>query len=102
MKLICTDKFGKVITTPKGKVSCDVTKKITVTEEYKPIEGKIAVLFAENEYSSVADKLFAYVKDSIAAFSPDKLRFCIDTIKSYASEERCRQAGSHQSVDTFE
>jgi glutamate synthase domain-containing protein 1/glutamate synthase domain-containing protein 3 len=84
MKLICTDKFGKVIKTPKGKATCDVAKKITVTEDYRPIEAKIAVLFTENDYSTVADKLFTYVKDSIGSFNPDKLRFCIETIKSYA------------------
>jgi glutamate synthase domain-containing protein 1/glutamate synthase domain-containing protein 3 len=84
MKLICTDKFGKVIKTPKGKATCDVAKKITVTEDYRPIEGKIAVLFTENDYSTVADKLFTYVKNSIGGFNPDKLRFCIETIKSYA------------------
>jgi glutamate synthase domain-containing protein 3 len=84
MKLICTDKFGKVIKTPKGKVACDVAKEITVTEEYRPIEGQIAVLFTENDYSTVADKLFTYVKNGIGRFNPDKLRFCIETIKSYA------------------
>jgi glutamate synthase domain-containing protein 3 len=84
MKLICTDKFGKVIKTPKGKVTCDVAKKISVTEDYRPIEGKIAGLFTESDYSTVADKLFTYVKDSMGSFNPDKLRFCIETIKSYA------------------
>jgi len=83
-KLICSDKFGKVIKTPKGKVTCDVRKKITVTEEYKPIEDKLAALFAENDYSAAADKLFTYVKDSIGSFNPDKLRFCIEAIKGYA------------------
>jgi hypothetical protein len=93
MKLICTDKFGKVIKTPQGKSTCDVAKKITVTEDFKPIEGKIASLFAENDCSAVADKLFAYVKDSIGGFNPDKLRFCIETIKGYiVKSDDCRQA----------
>ena len=65
MKLICTDKFGKVIKTPPNKNVCDVNKKITVTEEYKPIQSKLAAVFAENDYSAAADKLFTYVKDSI-------------------------------------
>jgi glutamate synthase domain-containing protein 3 len=70
-----------------------VVKKITVTEEFKPIEGKIASLFAENDSSSVADKLFTYVKDSIGGFTPDKLRFCIETIKGYiVKSDDCRQA----------
>ncbi len=92
-ELVCTDKFGNVIKTPKGKVPCDVTKKITATEDFKPIEGKIASLFAENESSIVADKLFTYVKDSIGGFNPDKLRFCIETIKGYiVKSDDCRQA----------
>ncbi len=65
MKLICTDKFGKVIETPKDKVTCDVSKKITVTDECKPIEEKLDALFAENDTAAAADKLFTYVKDNI-------------------------------------
>ena len=50
-------------------------------------------LFAENDYSAVADKLFTYVKDSIGGFNPDKLRFCIETIKGYAlKNDDCKQA----------
>jgi len=84
MKLICTDKFGKVIKTPKGKAVCDVNKKITVTEDYKPIKEKLDALFAENDYSAAADKIFTYVKDSIASFNPDKLILCIEAIKDHA------------------
>ena len=93
MKLICTDKFGKVIKTPQGKATCDVAIQITVTEDFKPIEAEIASLFAENDASAVADKLFTYVKDSIGGFTPDKLRFCIETIKGYIiKSDDCRQA----------
>ncbi|MCX5812396.1 MAG: glutamate synthase [Proteobacteria bacterium] len=91
--LICTDKFGNVIKTPKDKVACDIAKKITVTPEFKPIEEKLAALFVENDYSATADKLYAYVKGSIIGFSPDKFRFCIETIKSYANiNDDCKQA----------
>lgn len=93
MKLTCTDKFGKVISIPQGKAACDVTKKLTITEDYKSIEGKIASIFAENDKTSVAVKLFAYVKDTIGSFSPDKLRFCLEAIKGYAStSDDCKQA----------
>jgi glutamate synthase domain-containing protein 3 len=84
MKLTCTDKFGKVIQTPKGKAVCDVAKKITATEDCKPIEAKLASLFTEKDSAAEADKLFTYVKDSIGGFTPDQLRFCIETIKGYA------------------
>jgi glutamate synthase domain-containing protein 1/glutamate synthase domain-containing protein 3 len=92
-ELICTDKFGNVIKMPKGKLTCDVSKKIMVTPEFKLIEEKLAGLFVENDYSATADKLYAYVKDSVAGFSPDKLRFCIETIKGYADKnDDCKQS----------
>jgi glutamate synthase domain-containing protein 1/glutamate synthase domain-containing protein 3 len=84
MKLICTDKFGKVIKTPQNKAVCDVNKKITVMADCKPITEKIDALFAENDYSAAADKLFNYVKDNIVGYNSDKLRFCIETIKDHA------------------
>lgn len=92
-ELICTDKFGNVIKTPKGKLACDLAKQITVTPEFKPIEDKITGLFAESDYSAIADKLYAYVKDSIKGFNPDTLRFGIETIKGYAGKnDDCKQA----------
>jgi glutamate synthase domain-containing protein 1/glutamate synthase domain-containing protein 3 len=80
-ELVCTDKFGKVIQTPQDKIICDINKKITVTGEYKTIEDKLNALFTEKD---AAEKLFNYVKNSIGGFDQDKLRFCIETIKSYA------------------
>ena len=78
------------------------TKKITVTEDYKPIEEKLDALFAENDYSAAADKLFTYVKDSIGGFNPDKLRFCIEAIKDYAlKNDDCKHSG-HSRVNAFE
>jgi len=83
MKLTCTDKFGKVIQTPKGKAVCDVAKQVAATEDSKPIEAKIASLFSEKDAAAAADKLYAYVKDSIIGFTPDQLRFCIESIRGY-------------------
>ncbi len=93
MKLTCTDKFGKVINTPKNKLICDVNKKITVTEDNKQIKENIDSLFAKNDSSDVADKLFTYVKDSIGNFNPDQLRYCIEIIKDYAKQnDDCKQS----------
>lgn len=92
-KLVCTNKFGNVIETPKDKITCDVTKKITITPEFQVIEEKLAALFAENDYSATAGKLYTYVKESIGGFTTDELRFCIETIKSYACKnDDCKQA----------
>ncbi|OGP87027.1 MAG: glutamate synthase, partial [Deltaproteobacteria bacterium RBG_19FT_COMBO_43_11] len=83
-ELICTDKFGKMIQTPKDKVVCDINKKITVTGEYKSIEENLNATFFEKDPSAASGKLFSYVKNNISGFDPDKLRFCIETIKSCA------------------
>jgi len=84
MKLTCTDKFGKVIKTPKGKAVCDVNKKIAASEDGKPLEARLDALFAEKDSVAVADKLFTYVRDGIGGFTPDQFRLCIETIKGYA------------------
>jgi glutamate synthase domain-containing protein 1/glutamate synthase domain-containing protein 3 len=92
-ELICTDKFGNMIKTAKDKVACDVAKKITVTPEFKSIEEKLAALFVENDYSATVNNLYTFVKDSIIGFTPDMLRFSIETIKNYADRnDDCKEA----------
>jgi glutamate synthase domain-containing protein 1/glutamate synthase domain-containing protein 3 len=92
-ELICTDKFGKVIQTPKDKVICDINKKITVTSKYKPIEKKLNVLFTEKAPTAAAEKLFTYIKNGISGFDPDTFRFCIEVIKDHArGNDDCKQA----------
>jgi hypothetical protein len=93
MKLTCTDKFGKVIGTPKGKAVCDVNKKIAAAEDCKAIEAALATLMTDKDAAAATDKLFAYIKDSISGFTPDQLRFCIETIRGYAlKSDDSRQA----------
>ena len=82
-QLICTDKFGKVIETPRDKVVCDVSKKVKVkAAESKSIEEKLNGLFAETD-GSAAYKIFAYVRDAMSGFDAEKFRFAIEAIKSY-------------------
>ncbi len=91
-KLICSDKFGKVIQTPQDKVVCDVASKITRTEEFQPIEEKLGTLFAEKDAQAAAQNIFTYVRDSVSGFSPDSFRFCIETIQDYArKKDDCKQ-----------
>ena len=44
-KLVCTDKFGRVIETPKDKEICDVAKPVKSNAACKAIEKKLASLF---------------------------------------------------------
>lgn len=91
-KLICSDKFGKIIQTPQDKVVCDVATKITPKEEFKVIKEKLGTLFAEKGIETAAQNIFAYVRDSIGGFDPESLRFCIETIQDYAGKtDNCKQ-----------
>ncbi|OPY81105.1 MAG: glucosamine--fructose-6-phosphate aminotransferase [Syntrophus sp. PtaU1.Bin005] len=86
-KLICTDKFGKVIETPKDKLICDLSKPVAVTESCKEIEQKLAGLFSEKEPTDAAQKMFTYIRSQIVNFEPGDFRFAIETIKRYALEK---------------
>ena len=82
-QLICADKFGKVIETPRNKVVCDVAHKAKVkAAEGKAIEEKLNGLFAEMD-SSPANKIYAYVRDALKGFDTEEFRFTVDAIKSY-------------------
>jgi len=83
-KLICTDKFGKVIETPKDKLSCDISIPVIVTDEFKETEKKLAELFSRKDASEASQQIYAYVRDNIGGFDTDRFRFAIETVKSYA------------------
>ena len=92
-QLICTDKFGKVIETPRDKVVCDVSKKAKVkAAEGKSIEEKLNGLFAETD-GSAAYKIFTYVRDAMSGFdAAEGFRFAIEAIKSYGlKNDACKQ-----------
>jgi glutamate synthase domain-containing protein 1 len=92
-KLVCTDKFGKAIETPKNKITCDLLERIEVTDESAAVAEKLGRLFAENDRSVAADKIFAYLRDNLRGFDANKLRSAIATIKGIAlGNEDCKQA----------
>ena len=83
-QLVCSDKFGKAIETPKGKVSCDVSKKVKVkAAEGKAIEEQLTGLFAETD-ASAAHKIFTYIRDAMSGFdtNTEDFRFAIEAVKS--------------------
>ena len=90
-RLICTDKFGKAIETPKDKVICDTSKKSKGTVD-KAVEERISGLFAEANGASAAHKIFACVRDAMSGFDADSFRFAIETIKNQAlKSDACKQ-----------
>ncbi len=83
-RLICTDKFGKVIETARDKVICDTSKKLKGTiVESKAVED-IRRLFAEADGSSAANNIFAYVRNAMGEFDANGFRLAIETIKEQA------------------
>jgi len=82
-ELVCFDKFGKVIKTPRDQMACDVTKAIIVTERCKPIEETLKSAFTEIDAAATAEKIFAYVRNGMSSYTPNELRYCLQTIKDY-------------------
>jgi glutamate synthase domain-containing protein 1/glutamate synthase domain-containing protein 3 len=90
-KLICTDKFGKAIETPKNKIACDLSKRIEVTDECTAVAEKLRGLCAGKDEAVAAQNIFAYIRDNFRGFDANKLRFAIETIKGIAlSNEDCK------------
>jgi glutamate synthase domain-containing protein 1/glutamate synthase domain-containing protein 3 len=83
-QLICSDKFGNVIETPKGKTICDTSKVLkSTTAEDKVMEGSLRGLFTEGD-GPAADKIFAHVRDAMAGFDADEFRLAVEAIKGRA------------------
>jgi glutamate synthase domain-containing protein 1/glutamate synthase domain-containing protein 3 len=84
-RLICTDKFGKVIETAEDKVICNVTTKLReTTPEGEAVEDSLRGLFEETDESFAAERIFAYIRDAMGGFDAEGFRFAIETIKGEA------------------
>ncbi|PKO58666.1 MAG: glutamate synthase, partial [Betaproteobacteria bacterium HGW-Betaproteobacteria-18] len=87
--LVCTDKFGRTIETPRDQVVCDTHQPAAVTGASPSIEDTLSSLFSGKE---AAKAIFASVRDQIAQFDPDTFRFAIDAIKQQAlKNDDCRE-----------
>ena len=80
-KLICTDKFGKVIETPKGKAICKTTRAPAMDEApKKEMNSRLLEKFAAQDGQG-GHYIFAYIRDGLKSLSPAAFRSCIETIK---------------------
>ncbi|MBN1644038.1 MAG: hypothetical protein JW856_04400 [Dehalococcoidales bacterium] len=84
-QLICTDKFGKIIETAKGKIICDTSRELHLSmSETETTEKQICSLFTETDSTVAANRIFKYITESIHDFDVMTLRFAIETIKNQA------------------
>lgn len=85
-ELICADKFGKVIDTPRSQLVCDITKPVGEKPDYRHLIDKLRELFADRDLHAAADHLFTYIKDTIPRCDGDKLLFCMKALRCYAAK----------------
>ena len=91
-KLVCTDKFGRVIETPRDKEICDVAKPVESNAACKAIEKELQAFFAEKDPATATRKIVAYIQENIGGFDANSLRFAVETIKKHADEnDDCKQ-----------
>jgi len=91
-KLVCTDKFGRVIEIPKDKEICDVAKPIESNAACLEIEKNLQAFFAEKDPATATGQIGAYIQENISGFDTNSLRFAVETIKKHADEnDDCKQ-----------
>jgi glutamate synthase domain-containing protein 1/glutamate synthase domain-containing protein 3 len=82
-RLLCTDKFGKLIETRKEKVRCNLSQQIAATDGCTAAAEKLAGLFSEND-EAAARRMYVYVRDNLGQNDGNWFRSAIDTIKGFA------------------
>jgi glutamate synthase domain-containing protein 1/glutamate synthase domain-containing protein 3 len=93
LKLICSDKFGNVIETPKDKTICDTSKAPKGTAESRAMEEKLRNLLAQSDVPAAAQGIFAYVREAMGRLDADGFRFVIEIIKNQAlKNDVCKHA----------
>ena len=90
--LVCTDKFGKAIETPKNRISCDLSKQIERTDLSAAVAEKLRAFLAEDDKDAAARNIFSYIRDNIRGFDENQFRSAIDALKGAAlGNEGCKQ-----------
>lgn len=81
-RLVCTDKFGKIVKIDNNKKHCDMTIQIPQRASTNPLRERLANLVEnDNAYS-----LFQYIRERIADWDYDTVRLCMKTLGEFAKE----------------
>ena len=81
-KLICTDKFGSVVSIPQNQKYCDTTIEISAPEKENPLKEQLSTLVATGQPS----ELFGYLRDNIVNWDYNTLRWSLNELKTLASK----------------
>jgi len=77
-RLICTDKFGRVISTPKGQKHADMTISIKTPSNFDSIKKKLT------ENSTM--ELFCYLRDNLNKWDYNTFRWCCQEMVQIGSQ----------------
>ena len=91
-KLICTDKFGKVITTPQDKQICDIAAVCKLSNaEKEDIDSSLSILL-QPEDSQSANRTFSHIRESLRSFSAESFMYSIGAVKNVAiKNDSCKE-----------
>ena len=81
-RLVCTDKFGKVVKIDNNKKHCDMTIQIQQNASENPLKERLADLVENNNALS----LFQYIREKIADWDFDTVRLCMKLLGEFAKE----------------
>ncbi|HEY94434.1 MAG TPA: glutamate synthase [Dehalococcoidia bacterium] len=80
-QLICTDKFGKVITTDKEKVICTPSPcSSEINSPHGYIDNQLNSLFSESGNSDTAQSIFTYIRDKMPEYDVEAYKAAINTL----------------------
>ncbi|MDM8000543.1 MAG: glutamate synthase, partial [Dehalococcoidia bacterium] len=84
-RLTCTDKFGRVIETPRDKVVCNISEKPEGTGAgFKAVEDGLQALFERTEGGCGADRVYEFMRDAVPGLDAAGFVHAIEVIESLA------------------
>jgi len=80
-KLVCTDKFGAVVSIPQNKKYCDMTIEISASGKENPLKEELSTLATGQPF-----ELFVYLRDNIVSWDYNIFRWSLNELKEFAAE----------------
>ncbi len=90
-RLVCTDKFGKTIVTPRGKISIDPRAPIEITADGAGAVEQLRGLFADRDETAVAQRIYDRLRHEIRGMNANRLRLAIETVRDLTLAEETRR-----------
>ncbi len=89
-RLVCTDKFGKVIETSRGRIAGGPGAPIAVSAPGPATGETLRELVAGKEEGAAAERIFESVRNGLRCPDADRLRLDVEAIKNLALADELR------------